>query len=112
MQFYLRPFYNILRLQNNFQSTTEHQKFFEEKKTLLCEQISNFIPDPDQSFYAMCDASSFGNGAALLQSYSGTNRMNLTSANSRLFTQAEPRLSTFMRECTAIYYKLSQKIKL
>ena len=29
--------------------------------------------------------------------------MNLISANSRLFTQAELRLSTLMRECTAMY---------
>ena len=55
-------------------------------KRLLTEQISNTIPDPDQPFYAMCDASSFGIGAALLQSYTGTNKMNLFSANSRLFT--------------------------
>ena len=30
--------------------------------------------------------------------------MNLISATSRLFTQAELRLSTPMRECTAILY--------
>ena len=47
-----------------------------------------------------------GFGAALLQSHSGTNKMNLISANSRLFTQAELRLSTLMRECKAIIHKL------
>ena len=56
----------------------------------------------------MCDASNFGFGAALLQSHSGTNKMNLISANSRLFTQAELRLSTLMRECTAIIYTLAE----
>ena len=56
----------------------------------------------------MCDASNFGIGAALLQSHSGTNKMNLISANSRLFTQAELRLSTLMRECTAIIYTLTE----
>ena len=57
----------------------------------------------------MCDASNFGIGAALLQSHSGTNKMNLISANSRLFTQAElRRLSTLMRECTAIIYTLTE----
>ena len=45
----------------------------------------------------MCDASNFGIGAALLQSHSGTNKMNLISANSRLFKQAEIRLSTLER---------------
>ena len=70
MQLYLRPFYNILRQQNNFAWTTEHQTRFEEIKKLLTEQISNTIPDPNQPFYAMGDASNFGIGAALLQSHS------------------------------------------
>ena len=34
--------------------------------------------------------------------------MKLISANSRLFTQAELRLSTLMRECTAIIYTLTE----
>ena len=108
MQLYLRPFYNILRQQNNFESTTEHQTRFEEFKKLLTEQISNTIPDPNQPFYAMRDASNFGIGLALLQSHSGTNKTNLTSANSQLFTQAELRLLTLMRECTTIIYTLTE----
>ena len=108
MQLYLRPFSNILRRQNKFEWTTEHQKRFEEIKTILSEQISNTIPDPDQPFYAACDASNFSIGAALLQSHSGTNKVNLISANSRLFTQAELRLSTLMRECTAKVYTLTE----
>ena len=91
--------------------TTEHQKLFEEIKTLLTEQLSHTIPGPDQPFYAMCDASNFCIGAALLQSHNGTNKMNIISANSRLFTQAELRLSTLMRECTAgtaIIYTLTE----
>ena len=52
----------------------------------------------------MCDSSNFAIGAAFLQSHNGTNKVNLISANSRLFTQAEFRLSTLMRECTAIIY--------
>ena len=34
--------------------------------------------------------------------------MNLISANSRLVTQAELRLSTLVRECTAIIYTLTE----
>ena len=56
----------------------------------------------------MCDASNFGIGAALLQSHSETNKMNLISANSRLFTQAELRLSNLMRECKVIKYTLTE----
>ena len=40
MQLYLRPFFNILRQQNNFEWNTEHQTRFEEIKKLLTEQIS------------------------------------------------------------------------
>ena len=108
MQLYLKPFYNILRQQNNFEWTSEHQTRFKEIKKLLTEQISNTIPDPNQPFYAMCDASRIGIGAALLQSHSGTNKMNLISAISRLFSQAELLLSTLMRECTAIIYTLTE----
>ena len=108
MQLYLRPFYNILRQQNNFEWTTERQTRIEEIKKLLTEQISNTIPDPNQPFYAMPDASNFGIGAALLQSHSGTNKMNLKSEFSQLFTQTELRLSTLMRKCTAIIYTLTE----
>ena len=108
MQLYLGPFYNILRQQNIFEWFTKHQTRFEEFKKLLTEQNLNTIPDPNQPFYAMCDASNFGIGAALLQSHSGTNKMNLISAKLRLFTQAELRLSTLMRECTAIIYTLKE----
>ena len=108
IQSYLRPFYNILRQQNFFEWTTEHQTRFEEIKKLLTTQISNTIPDPNQPFYAMCNASNFGIGAALLQSHSETNKINLISAISRVFTQAKLRLSTLMRECTAIIYTLTE----
>ena len=108
MQLYFRPFYNILRQQKNFEWTTEHQTRFEEIKKLLTEQILNTIPNPNQPFYAMSDAINFGISAALLQSHNGTNKMNLISANSRLFTQAELRLSTLMRECTAIIYTFTE----
>ena len=50
MQLYLRPFYNVLRQQNNFEWTTEHQTRFEEIKKLITEQISNTFPDPGQYF--------------------------------------------------------------
>ena len=42
---------------------------FKEIKILFTEQLSNTIPNSGQPFYAMCDASNFGTGAALLQSH-------------------------------------------
>ena len=91
----------------NGQQNTKHD--LKKNKKFLTEQKSNLIPDPNQPFYAMCDASNFGIGAALLQSHNETNKMNLISANSRLFTQAELRFSTLMSECTVIIYTLTEK---
>ena len=76
--------------------------------TLFREQNSNTIPDKDQPFYAMCDASNFRIGVAVLQSHKSTNTINLISAHATLFTQAELRLSTLMRECTAIISTLTE----
>ena len=90
----------------NGQQNIKHN--LKKSKKLLTEQISNKIPDPNQPFYAMCDASNFGICATLLQSHNGTNKKNLNSANSRLFTQAELRHSALMRECTAIIYTLTE----
>ena len=59
---------------------------------------------PISHYMQMCDTSTFGIGASLLQFHNGTNKMNLMSAKFRLFTQAELRRSTLMRECTAIKY--------
>ena len=84
------------------------QTQFEEIKKLLTKQISNTIPDPNQPFHGICYASNFGIEAALLQSHTGTEKMNLISAISGLFTQAEIRLSTLMRYCTAIIYTLTE----
>ena len=90
----------------NGQQNTKH--YLEKSEKFITEQISNTISDPNQPFYAMCDAPNLGIGAALLQSHNGTNKMNLISPSSRLFTQAELRLSTLMRECTAIIYTLTE----
>ena len=59
-QLYSRPFYDILRQQNNFEWSIELPNRFEKVIKKITEQISNTIPDPDHPFYAMCDASNFG----------------------------------------------------
>ena len=50
MQLYLRRFYDILRQQNNFEWTTEHQTRFEEIKKLLTEQISTQFQTQNNHF--------------------------------------------------------------
>ena len=77
-------------------------KRFDEIKIVLTEQHSNTISGSNQPFNAMCDAPIFGNGTALLQSQQGTNKNKLKSAKSTFFIQAEIRISTLMKGCTAI----------
>ena len=56
----------------------------------------------------LTDASNTGIGAALLQQHPTENEMNLILANSRLFTPIERRLSTLIRECTAMIFALTE----
>ena len=86
----------------------EHKKRFVEIETLHTEQGSDTIPDPNQPFYAIYEFFIFRNGAALLQSHEDTIKKNLISAVLGLFTQAEIRLSTLLREFTAILYTLTE----
>ena len=101
-QLYLRPFYNILRQQNNFEWTAEHQTRFEEIKKLLTEQFSNTIPGPNQPFY--------GIGAALLQSHSGTNKTNLIKTR-QLTTFPPPPTEKITLELLKQYQNLDPLIR-
>ena len=58
----------------------------------------------------MFDASNFQIGAVLLQSCQDTNILNseISKILTRLTTQTELRLSTLMRECTAIPHPLTE----
>ena len=96
MQLYLRTFYNILRQQKKIDCTLEHQKRFNEIKTLLTEPFKNnsrlklTILRYVQCFLTL-------NVPAFLKSHQGTKKLNLISANSKLFTRAEfrpPRVLT------------------
>ena len=55
----------------------------------------------------MVDPSYYGIGAALLKSHRGTKKVKLTSVFSRQFTEADLRISTLLRECTAVIYTLT-----
>ena len=61
----------------------------------------------EKPFYILCNASNYGIGAALLQK-NQFGKMELFSANSRLFSTTEIRLSTIFRECSAIICSLSE----
>ena len=66
------------------------------------------MPDTTKPFYIITDASNTGIGAAMLQQHPIEKEMRLVSANSRLFTPIEIRLSTLIRECSAITFALTE----
>ena len=107
MQPILQPLYNLLHKETDFKWTKEHQTVFEKMKQTITKQLEITMPDTIKPFYIITEASNTGIGAALLQQHPTENKMNLISANSRLFTPIEMRLSTLIRECSAIIFALT-----
>ena len=76
-------------------------------KRTITHKLELTMPDTTKPFYIVTDASNTGMGAALLQ-HPTERKMKLVSANSRLFTPIEMRLSTLIRECSAIIFALTE----
>ena len=93
---------------NDFKWTKEHQQIFEQMKRTLTSKLELTMPDTTKPFYIITDASNTGIGAALLQQHPTERKMKLISANSRFFTTIEMRLSTLIRECSAIIFALTE----
>ena len=92
----------------DFKWTPEQQQTFDRvKKELTDGTLHLAIPNSEKPFYILCDASNYGIGAALLQK-DQFGKKELVSANSRLFSTTELRLSTILRERSAIKYALSE----
>ena len=108
MQQILQPFYTLLHKETDFKWTKEHQQIFEQMKKTITHNLELTMPDTTQPFYIITDASNTGIGAALLQQHPTEKKMKLISANSRLFTPIEMRLSTLIRECSAIIFALTE----
>ena len=77
-------------------------------KQTIPKQLEITMPDTSKPFYIITNASNTGIGAALLQQHPTENKKNLISTNSRLVTPIEMRLSTLIREGSAIIYALTE----
>ena len=94
----MRPFYLQLRDATDFKWTPELQQAFDRvKKEFTDGTLRLAIPNSEKPFNILCDASNYGFGAALLQT-NHFGKMESVSANSRLVSIIEFRLSTFLRE--------------
>ena len=108
MQPILQPLCNLLHKENEFKWTKEHQQIFKQMKRTITHKLELTMPDTTKPFYIITDASNTGIGAALLQQHPTERKMKLVTANSRLFTPIEMRLSTLIRECSAIIFALTE----
>ena len=108
MQPILQPFYNLLHKETDFKWTQQHQKFFEQMKKTITHKLELTVPDNTKPFYIITDGSNTGIGAPLPQQHPTEKKMKLISANSRLLTPIEMRLSTLIRECSAIIFALTE----
>ena len=108
MQSLLQPLYNLLHKESEFKWTKEHQEIFEQMKRTITHKLELTMPDTTKPFSIITDASNTGIGAALLQKNPNEKKIKLVSAISRLFTPIEMRLSTLIRECSAIIFALTE----
>ena len=93
-------FYLLLRNTVDFKWTPGLEQSFLDLKSKIKQRLLKLaLPNPHKWFYILTDASKYGIGAALLQdSKIDANKMDETSANSRLFSLHEMRLPTILRE--------------
>ena len=77
------------------------------KKEITDGTLRLALPNSEKHFSILCDAFNYGIRAALLQK-NQFRKMELLSANARLFSTTALRLSTILRECSAIIYTLSE----
>ena len=77
-------------------------------KRTITHNLELTMPGTTKPFYIVTDASNTGIGAALLQQHPIEKKMILVLANSRLFTPIKMRLSTLIRDCSAIIFALTE----
>ena len=89
----MRPFNLQLRDTTEFEWTPKLQQTFDKvRKELPDGTLRLAIPISEKSFYILCVASNYGIGTALLQK-NLFGKLELVSANSRLFSTTELRFS-------------------
>ena len=85
----------------------EHQRAFEETKSLLCSDLLIQPFDVNLKTELLTDASRlFGLGYALIQRDPEHTKLHLVQCGSRSLNSAESRYSTTELECLAIYYAI------
>ena len=95
-----QPFYDFINDSTPFEWTHEHEKLFQSVKSRINEDTILAVPSTDYPFHIHVDSSNVGTGCILIQQFPEGKR--IYSFNSRIFDEAEHKISIFYREIFGI----------
>ena len=92
----IQPFYDLSKDSTPFHWTEEHERLFTSIKERIHKDTVIAVPSTDCPFHIQVDSWNFGTGCILIQQCPEGKR--IISFNSRVFDQAEQKMSTLHRE--------------
>ena len=95
-----KPFFELLRDDDLFKWTNEHENFFQNIEDRISEETILAVPNPKNPFHIHVDSSSIGTGSILVQEFLGG--IPTSSSNSRVITKDEQKMSTKHRNLCGI----------
>ena len=95
-----QPFYELIKDITPFKWTDQHEQLFKEIKTRISEDTILAKPSTKHPFHIHVDSSNVGTGCILVQQFPEGKR--IVSFNSRVFDNAEQKMSTLHRELCGI----------
>ena len=95
-----QPFYELIKDTTPFKWTDQHEELFKEIKTRISEDTILAVPPTKYSFRIHAGSSNVGTGCILVQQFPEGKR--IVSFNSRVFDNAEQKMSTLHRELCGI----------
>ena len=95
-----QPFYELIKDTTPFKWTDQHEEIFNEIKTRIYENTIMAVPSTEYPFCIHVDSSNVGTSCILVQHFPEGKR--IVSFNSRVFDNAEQKMSTLHRELCGI----------
>ena len=96
----IQPFYELIKDTTPFKWTDQHEVLFKEIKTRISGDTILAVPSTEYPFQIHADSSNFGTVCILFQQFPEGKR--LVSSNSRVFDNAEQRMTTLHRELCGV----------
>ena len=95
-----QPFYELIKDTTPFKWTDQHEELFKEIKSRISEDTILAVPSTEYASHIHVDSSNVGTGCILVQQFPKGKR--IVSFNSRVFDNAEQKMSTLLGELCGI----------